>query len=332
MRTLTLAIYDLETSNNPFIETGTRGNWPLRPFDEIGFAVGVVRFVTFWRNEKGHVTRARRAENVHFSPVALLDDLLRPWVHAVVAYNGVHFDNRVLTAAAVWPDPGVFLETGGAPPTEDQRAQWAQHLARCGLPASSAQFIADHDGAHAARYLARVELHREHSRLILPGAVGLAAPREAVLAALDARTFDPLRVLGELTGHPHVAKLDYFRQGMKLKPFLIDGAEVTGADVPRLWQEGAVWSVVDKCRADVNVLEELLHHAFFGGASARLLVPTLNRTFTDSGGNLVEVPIEAFLSPHADSGAENRYRIPTADWWDRVSTLARTSRPSPGAP
>ena len=53
MQTLTLAIYDIETSNNPFIETGTRGNWPLRPLDEIGYAVGIVRWVTFWRDANG---------------------------------------------------------------------------------------------------------------------------------------------------------------------------------------------------------------------------------------------------------------------------------------
>lgn len=323
MQTLTLAIYDLETSNNPFLEQGTRGNWTLRPLDEIGFAVGIVRWVTFWRDAKGHVKRARRAENVHFSPVALLDDLLRPWAHAVVGYNALHFDNRVVTAAAVWDEPGVYL---GIDPTTAEAAALEERIAAAGVPRAAARYVANLDPGTAAAFAARVELHREHSRLILPGTVGIGATRDQVLQVLNARTFDPLRVLAEVTGHLHVAKLDYFRRGMKLDPFLVDGAEVTGADVPRMWNEGLVWSVVDKCRHDVHVLEELMHHAFFGGEGARLQVPTLNRTYTDPDGRTVEVPIEAFLAPNADAGAENRYRIPTADWWDRVSTLARASR------
>ncbi len=320
--TLTLAIYDIETANNPFLQTGQPGSWPLRPLDEVGFAVGVVRWVTFWRDRNGQVRRARRAENVHFSPVALLDDLFRPWSHAVVGYNALHFDNPVTVAAAVWPEPGVFLSVEDGPATQEQRAEWAQHLARAGLPVDAAKFIADLDDEHAARFLAREKLHKEHSRLILPGSVGLAAPRAAVLEALNARTFDPLAELADLTGHPHVAKLDYFREGMKLEPFKLDGAEVTGADVPRMWEEGLVWSVVDKCRHDVNVLEELMHHAFFGGASARLQTPSLNRTYVDGNGKTVEVPVEAWLAPAADSGAINRYRIPTGDWWDRIAAIA----------
>ena len=95
MHTLTLALFDIETSNNPFVETGSTGSWPLRPLDEIGFAIGIVRFVTYIKQPNGHVGRARRCENVHFGAVPFVDDLLRPWAHAAVGYNALHFDNPV---------------------------------------------------------------------------------------------------------------------------------------------------------------------------------------------------------------------------------------------
>lgn len=324
MQTFTLALYDVESANDPFPDGKRLDD------DEVTYAVGVVRYVTFWRRADGQVGRATRLENVHFSPVALLDDLFRPWVHAVAAYNGRHFDNPVVVANAVAKLPAVYVQApeGWGDDLPPRALEMGIGLQSAGLsPTVRVLHDRGRADAEADAFRAWVSRNRAHSRMIPPGTVGLVAPRPAVLDALNARTFDPLRELAEITGHPHVAKLDYFREGMTMQPFTIDGAEVSGAEVPELWRQGRVWDVVAKCRHDVGVLEELLHHAFFGGpGKARLQTPKLNRTWTDGDGNRQEAFLEAFLAPNADNGAVNRYRIPTRDWWDRVAAIAATSR------
>lgn len=317
MNALTLALYDIETSNNPF----PTGREPMRPLDEIGFAVGIVRFVTFVRRPTGDVTRARRCENVHFGPVPMLDDLLRPWAHAVVGFNALHFDNPVLVASAVWPEPGIYL---GIDATQAEISAHEEQLQAYGIGRGAAKYIANLDPGLVSVFLDRLKLTREHSKLIVPGAVGIAAKREHVLEALNARTLDPLAELARLTGHPHVAKLEYFRDLGKVAPFEIDGQAVTGAEVPGMWQDGRVWDVVAKCRNDLDVLEELVHHALWGGDRAELRTKKLNRYYTGEHGETVEVPIDAWENPTA--GAEFRYRLPTGDWWDRLVSIARSTR------
>ena len=315
MNALTLALYDIETSNNPF------PNGKRLPLDEVGFAFGIVRMVRYHRKADGQVGRGRLWENVHFGPVPFVDDLLRPWAHAIVGYNALAFDNPVSVVAAVYEPPGIHM---AQTPRDPER--WRRRLGALGLSPDAARYVDQLPEADAEAYLAKVTLCRDHSRLIPPGAVGLTGKRAEVLATLNGRTFDPLAVLGEITGHPHVAKLDYWREGMTLKPFVVDGEEVSGAAVPRLWGEGQLRTCLDKCRHDLDVLEELMHHAFFGGARARLQTQRLNSSYLDAEGVRHEVPLDAWLSPKADAGATCRYRIPTSDWWDRITQIASDTR------
>lgn len=314
MQTLNLALYDIETSVDPFPGGNRLSD------EEIGFAVGVVRYVRYVRKPDGQVSRGRLLENVHFGPVPLLDDLLRPWVKAVVGFNARHFDNGVLVAQAVAPDPGVYVTPDAS---VDYLATVRERVQRFGIPPETVRSLGDLPPEAIDAFLTRVERTHEHSRLIPPGAVGIAAKRADVLAVLNARTFDPHFELAQMTGHPHVAKLDYFREALEVPSFDVDGAHVAGAEIPRLWQEGAIWTVVGKCRNDLDVLEQLLHQAFFGGARAKLLAGRLNTTWRDGGGALHEVDLSVFHAPEHLGDVRYRYHLPTGDWFDKVVGITR---------
>lgn len=265
MTDLVVAFFDIETGNDPFGEK-QGPMWPLLPFEEIRFAVGVVRYVHFRKETTPKGTKYGHAlllENVHFSPGALLADLLRPICHVVCGYNAVQFDVPILAAKAGTLDGPAYTQA----PALDRR--------------------------------------------------------------LRAKLFDPLDWLAKESGHPHLAKLDAFREGLELRPFTHNGLPVGGAEVPILWQRGALWTVVEKCKADVAVLDQLVHAGLYG----RLPVDHLNQTWTDATGELHEARVAQWRSPHTDKGGKWRYLVDTRPWWEELAATAIVARnhPSPTA-
>ena len=339
---LVVAVYDSETKYDP-----TKvGGWSEH--ERMGFAFGVVSWVHYRQNGAA-VSRATLATNVYWSPVAMVDDLLRPWAHALCAYNGHRFDIPLLVSQAIAPMAGPYL----GHPDPKAVAAVAGHLWTAGvqrfplvrmeqeipkfahLPKLWDRFRA----ALMARWmtnggLPRAMGHRlgewmqrgaDYSRLVPPGTTNLAMSRAELAAELQARTFDPLAWLGEESGNPHVAKLDYLREGLEREPWKLDGEVVHHGEIPRMWREGMVWQVVDCCRDDVDALSELLQQGLSGGRNAHINANQLNSTARNAAGQRVPMgATDQWISPHHGDGGLWKYRIPTAAWSGILEDIRRT--------
>jgi len=330
--TLTLAIFDIESLNNP-LEVG---GWDKH--DKIGFALGVVKWVAYRRDPKTHeTTRWTICENVHLSATAFLDDLLRPWADVIVGWNALAFDIPVAVAAAVPAVPGPYVKTsdpatvlaitqtmhrvqsGGYPlvafdgPVDFSRpTTWWQRVKtdlarRYFLGLVGRQSAKDEIGAW-------MKLQAEHSSLIPAGVTALTGSRAKRTLELSQRCFDPLAVLDQQTGIEHVARLDYAREGLESKPYLVDGLPVDHARLPAMFRENNPWQVADICRDDVLILEELIHQALMG-RKPRLMFDRLNGP---------KDKLSAFENKAVR--ARWRYHIPTTGWWERLQEIAEQQR------
>lgn len=309
MNALTIALYDIAT-----IPCGD-------PEDEPQYVAGVVRFVTYRRDHANVVTRARKAENVHFGPVALLDDLFRPWVHAVVAYGGHRDLGPALVNAAVWPEPGIYI--GGELTEEAFIAATEERLRHYGLHPGVARFMATMEPGAVDAFERRLKATSGHTRLIPPGAVGVAAKRDAVARFLAERTLDPLTKFEALTGHPHLVPLSGWRELTDVKPLVFDGENATVDDAVGWWAEGRVWDVVDYLRNELDVLEDLVNSALFGGPAAVLRTNAVSRGYQRMG---TYIAADVAGLEARTPGGRFRYAIPTGDWWDQLVTIAKTTR------
>ena len=339
-----VALYDVE-SRHAADEVGGWDN-----IDKMGFACGVIRWVVMLKDDDGSAKWANLAENVYWSPAAMVDDLLRPMSEVIVAYNGLRFDNRLLASAVVPEISGPYQRASSAelianfqrrmrqlyiqgsplvrldvaPELPQAPSGWWERLLRHlldrvivgkGYTPSAVKRIGDW-----------MELGAGQSRLIPAGSAGLVWTRERLRAALDAKTFDPLAMLADAFGYPHPVRLDHLREGLQREPFLVDGHPLDHAAIPRMYREGRWWTVVNACRDDVDTLCALLHQAV-GGRSPLLFLNRIEaRTRSDETGGLVAAARSRFKSRHADSGGLWQYHIPTGHWPDAIMAIAEKTR------
>ncbi len=334
--TLTLALFDIESLWAPPEPV----NW--RDYDAFGFAVGVVKWVSYQRQPSGEVHRWTLAENVHFSAAALIDDLLRPWADAIVAYNGLAFDIPVTVHAAVPEIPGPYLRTSD-PAEVATVARVMRLIQQDGYPVAAFQgeiepdeplgwwdrkrsewmrrFVMGQRGTAQDKALigSWMNAQGEHSQVYPAGVTGLTGSRASRIAELEARCFDPLEQLAQTTGHPHVARLDWLREGLSLDPFLLNGEEVDHVAVPQMFRDGRPWDAVAVCRHDVLVIEELLHQAF-GGKNPRIFLNRMNSKIDESK----SVDLSRFRSTVV--GGKWRFHVPTDGWWEECNRVKRCER------
>jgi hypothetical protein len=323
MNPIVVAVFDIETSTN---QGGEPGQVPWGDHDRIGFACGVICWYAIHLENKtfrGSVLQT----NCYWSPIAMLDDLLRPWAHVLCGYNAHRFDLPVLVHQAIPPLPGPWLQTvdpavvarvarvmalaGGYHPL----VQLVGPPARVTVPWWRRLLPVPWQGHHAATVEAMrawKALGRAYSSLVPTGATVLSQDRETLLATLQARLFDPLRWLEALTGAPHVAKLDYLREGLERPEYLVDGNPVDHSAIPTMWRKGRIWEVIDICKDDVDVLCQLLHAGCYG----RIFARRLNTTHEGR-------PVDLRTCQNAP-GAQWPYAIPTDDWWRILQTIATT--------
>ncbi len=346
---LVVAVFDVETANDETEAGGWPEGHPGGINDGWRFAVGVVRWLHLRRTARRRVSYAVLAQNVYWSPVAMLDDLYQPWHHALVGWNAHAFDLPVLVGSAVPPLPGPYQvapspadvvavarrmraahldgwplvvlgrSTAYRPPTGWVERALAWWQAR-GLEVSTRT-------AREAEQLAAWVMAHRYSRMYPAGVVGLGRSREEHMETLRARTFDPLRFWAEETGHPHVVSLrDMHRAFAKAKSGA-SSQKATGdtgdhAGVPSLWQRGLMWSVVETCDGDVDDLAEVLHT---GLNANKLGVDGLRTSYRNREGALVEAPGVMGLRSQAEGGLYE-YHLPTTGWWNTLETIANLSR------
>lgn len=333
MTTLTLALFDMESLRN----ADEVGGW--ENCREMGFSVGVVKFVNYRRDERTReVCRWTLCENVHFSAAAFIDDLLRPWADVIVAKNGWDFDIPVAVSTAVPEVAGPYVTTSSpyevAAVARTMREVWQEGYPMVGFQGEP-EAVAEPSGWWGRRMLEAwrrrtmglrgskdmkseigrwMSMQAEHSQIWPAGVAALTGDRERRIAELRARCFDPQKALERLTGHPHVCTLDDMREGLTLEPFTMDGKEVDHADLPRMFREGLPWDVVEVCRNDVKVLEELMHQAL-GGNSPRIFLNRMRDTMPDG----TKVGLRRYESPVAGKW---KYHVPTAGWWEQLEAIA----------
>lgn len=265
------------------------------------FRAGVFRLVLFIRRPGGVTSCVRFLENVHLSPVALLDDCLRPWVAAVVP---VHGRQRLLSVVdtALWDRPGYYA---------------AGHLA-----SGAGIDVGDLDSDARAAVASRCVDERGYSFLIPHGAIGLGTPREALLGHLDVRCFDPVEEVTQVAG---------FGAGLELAD-LYDPlcASTEGRGGPRrmtLTPGGAdlhiatdgsaadLAAVIDRLRDEAEATQEIMHVALFRDGSYLSLADTVTAKASPSA----RLELAAYEAPGWGRGATLRYRIPTGVWWNLLT-------------
>lgn len=331
-----VAVFDIETS----VPCGGPGMPSWTDYDRIGFACGVITWYRLDRPDPARVWGTPLHTNVYWSPAAMIDDLLRPWSHAICAYNGDQFDIPVLVHQAVPPERGPYLQTSDAALVahvakalhaaqqsswplvrldgkvrdwSQPTSLWDRFLALLG-PAWDGRWSGLPLDARE-KLKAWMRLTNGQSRVYPMGVAGMDTSREALLSALRAKLFDPLAWFRERTGHPHLVRLDWLREGLELPEYLVDGKPVDHALIPGMWNEGRIWEVIGTCRDDVNVLCRVLQAGCHGP-----------RLFTQRVRN-DDHPVD--LSPFDQQnipGAKWRYSFDTRSWWDHLTRVATHTR------
>lgn len=259
------------------------------------FAVGVVHY-DVWRRVGRRMHRKTLLRNVHFSPAAFLDDLLRrphrhreidvpqTGAHAVVMWRRDGFQCAV--DAAVSAEPGVYVHPLDAASVRAGLGGAVEHVQP--LPSSVP--------------LSWLTAFQASSTLLTPGTIAIGGGRDSVREALEDCTWSMRDALADIAG------LD----GDDPDPCtLADIAAPLSIAMPDEADTGA-WALASAAGDEVGVLTEALHVAMYG-ENGRLLVNHL----------------QGFGASHLraeEEGATWRYQLPTDHWEAEIRDLARCDR------
>ncbi len=295
-----------------------------------GYLVGVVDYVRYVRDVKtGLMKRGQPLlSNVHFDPIALLDDLLRlpaveggpPGAHVVVHW-GDKKDIKHLVEAALPSLSAAYFED----PKPEHIAVWATVLAEAEQAAVPIVILGDRgtqrlvcddpDGYEVwrlgrARWLDRAR----HFSTVRNPALGLQT-RASVEMRLVTKSWSPLEWLRETIDHHAPCSLDDLREGLELEAY---EAEESDED---LWVAGCAFEVIENRRHVLAVLAELLHSAMFS-VNSTINTNRLART-SRAAGSRRPVPTRSTLYVNNEPKAKWRYRIPSGGWEEALRHTAR---------
>jgi len=345
MNPIVIAHFDIETATNQGDEPG---QIPWDDHNRIEFACGVIQWTLYLRDEAQATTARKELQtNVYFSPLAMIDDLLQPWAHVICGYNAHHFDLPVLVHQAIPEEAGPYVDDRDIGLILGLARKIEQSTGRLEFPLLRLEPVRESTAlAHPLGWIGRlqasiveralrtcrydrkierrisnwVKLTSGYSNVLPPGMGAFRWSRVELLRHLRAKLFDPMAWMVPLINHPHPTSLDALREGLEIDPWKLDG-EVFGshAEIPKMWNAGRIWEVIDCCKADVEVLAVLLQQGMTGRNPA-IFSKHLKEKNADNS------PTLAFRWEQKEEGAKWKYRIPTAEWWPLLTETAERVR------